>query len=48
MTMARKSRIDAPEALQPIIVRGIECRSIFVDALDYQNFLERLGNILRD
>ena len=44
--MARKSRIDAPGALQHIIVRGIERRSIFVDAQDYQNFLERLGNIL--
>jgi len=46
--MARKSRIDAPGALQHIIVRGIERRSIFVDAQDYQNFLERLGNILTD
>ena len=46
--MARKSRIDALGALQHIIVRGIERRSIFVDAQDYENFLERLGNILRD
>jgi hypothetical protein len=40
-TMARISRIDAPGALDHIIVRGIECRSIFIDAQDYQNFLER-------
>jgi putative transposase len=46
--MARKSRIDAPGALHHIIVRGIERRSIFVDAQDYQNFLERLGTILTD
>jgi putative transposase len=38
---ARKSRIDAPGAIHHIIVRGIECRSIFIDAQDYQNFLER-------
>ena len=46
--MARKSRIDAPGALHDIIVRGIERRSIFIDTQDYQNFLERLGNILTD
>jgi hypothetical protein len=28
--MARKSRVDAPEALQRIIIRGIEDHSIFV------------------
>lgn len=46
--MAKKFRIDAPGALHHIIVRGIERRSIFIDALDCQNFLERWGNILRD
>ena len=46
--MARKSRIDAPGALHHIIVRGFERQSIFVDAQDYENFLIRLGNILRD
>ena len=46
MTMAWKSRIDAPGALHHIIVRGIERRSIFVDAQDYEIFLDRLGNIL--
>ncbi len=46
--MARKSRIDAPGALQHIIVRGIERCSIFIDAVDYQNFLERLGNVLTE
>jgi hypothetical protein len=46
--MARETRIDAPGALHHIIVQGIERRSIFVDARDYQNFLERLGHILKD
>jgi len=46
--MDRKSRIDAPGALHYIIVRGIERWSMFVDAQDHQNFLERMGNILRD
>ena len=48
MTMARKSRIDAPGALHHIIIRGIERRSICTDARDYQNFIERLGSILSD
>jgi hypothetical protein len=48
VTIARKSRIDAPGARHHIIVRGIERRSIFVDTQDYQEFLERLGNILWD
>ena len=47
-TMARKSCIDATGALHHIIVRGFERQSIFVDAQDYENFLIRLGNILRD
>jgi putative transposase len=47
-TMARKSRIDAPGAVHHIIVRVIERRSIFSDARDYQNFLERLGIVLTD
>ena len=48
MTMARKSRVGAPGALHHIILRGVERRSIFVDARDYQNFLERSGHILKD
>ena len=46
--MVRKSRIDAPGAIHHIIIRGIERRSIFIDSQDYQNFLERLGDILTD
>ncbi|MGB5617787.1 MAG: hypothetical protein WBM78_13165 [Desulfobacterales bacterium] len=46
--MTRKSSIDFPGAHLHIIARGIERRSLFVDAQDYENFLERLGNILTD
>jgi putative transposase len=46
--MPRKARIDAPGALQHIIVRGIERRKIFYDDNDRDNFLDRLGNILTD
>jgi putative transposase len=46
--MARKSRIDAPGAVHHIIIRGIERSSIFIDSQDYQNILERLGDILTD
>ena len=46
--MARKSRIDATGALHYIIVQCIVRRSIYVDAQDYQNFLERSGHILKD
>ncbi len=46
--MPRKARIDAPGALQHIIVRGIERRKIFYDNTDRDNFLERLGTVLTE
>lgn len=46
--MPRKARIDAPGALQHIVIRGIEKKRIFRGAKDYQNFLERLDNILTE
>ena len=46
--MPRKARIDAPGALHHIIFRGIERTAIFKDALDYRNFIDRLGNILKE
>jgi REP element-mobilizing transposase RayT len=46
--MPRKARIDAPDALHHIIVRGIEKNRIFKDARDYENFLTRLGTILTE
>ena len=46
--MPRKARLDAPGALHHIIVRGIERRKIFRGDSDRDNFLNRLGDILRD
>jgi len=46
--MPRKARIDAPSALQHIIVRGIERRNIFKDDTDRINFLDRLGKVLSE
>ncbi|MGD2000332.1 MAG: transposase [Desulfobacterales bacterium] len=46
--MPRQSRIDAPGALQHIIVRGIERRKIFRDDHDRYDFIDRLGGILEE
>ena len=46
--MPRKARLDASGALHHIIVRGIERRKIFRDDSDRDNFLNRIGGILRD
>lgn len=46
--MPRKSRIDAPGALHHIIARGIERRQIFENNADRDNFLARLGGILKE
>jgi len=46
--MPRQARIDAPGALHHIIGRGIERRKIFYDDADRDNFLERLGTILKE
>jgi hypothetical protein len=46
--MPRKARLDALGALHHIIVRGIERRKIFKDDSDRDNFLNRLGGILRE
>lgn len=48
LRMPRKARIDAPGALHHIIIRGIERKPIFKDSQDYNNFLNRLGNVLAD
>jgi putative transposase len=44
--MPRKARIDAPGAIHHIIGRGINQQEIFSDKKDYNNFLERLGDLL--
>jgi len=46
--MPRQARIDAPGALQHIIIRGIERRNIFKDNIDRESFLDRLGAVLSD
>lgn len=46
--MPRKARIDAPGAVQHIIIRGIEKKKIFRTDADRLNFLERLGSIISD
>ena len=43
--MPRGPRLDAPEALHHVIVRGLERRAIFRDARDRQAFLDRLGAV---
>jgi putative transposase len=46
--MPRKSRIDAPGALNHIIVRGIERRKVFFDDTDRDNFVDRVGGIVTE
>lgn len=43
--MPRQARIDAPGAVQHVIIRGIEKKAIFLDDPDRDNFLSRLGSI---
>jgi len=44
----RKAHIDTPSVLYHITCRGIECRKIFCVDADRDNFLDRLGNILKE
>ena len=46
--MPRQAGIDAPGALQHIIIRGIERRSIFNNDTDRDDFIDRLGNLLQE
>ncbi len=46
--MPRQARIDAPGALQHIMIRGIGRRKIFLDERDREAFVERLGRMLRE
>jgi REP element-mobilizing transposase RayT len=45
--MPRQSRLDTPGALHHIVIRGIERRKIFWDDADRDDFLERLGDLLK-
>jgi putative transposase len=44
--MPRKARVDAPGALNHIIIRGIERKPIFKDKIDYGSFIDRLSKVL--
>ena len=44
--MPRSARIDIPNILQHVIVRGIEKREIFTDDEDRRRFVKRLSNLL--
>jgi len=46
--MPRKARIDAPGAVQHIIIRGIERKKIFRNDADRSNFLARLSTIVSE
>jgi REP element-mobilizing transposase RayT len=46
--MPRKARIDAPSAVQHIIIRGIERKKIFRNDADRSNFLTRLSTIVSE
>jgi hypothetical protein len=44
--MPRLARLDAPGVLHHLIICGVECRLIFKDDQDRENFLERLTILL--
>jgi len=44
--MPRSARIDIPNLLQHVIVRGIEQRAIFADDDDHRNFVKRFSDLL--
>ncbi|HJX32122.1 MAG TPA: transposase [Thermodesulfobacteriota bacterium] len=44
--MPRKARIDAPDALHHVIIRGIERRKIFRSDYDRKDFLNRLSKLI--
>lgn len=46
--MPRRARIDASGALHHIICRGIERRKIFRDDADRDEFIRRLGTVLKE
>jgi len=46
LSMLRQPRLDIPDLLHHVMVRGIERRVIFTDNTDYTNFVERLRKLL--
>ena len=46
--MPRLARLDAPGVLQHVIGRGIERKEIFLNRLDRNDFISRLGRLAQD
>ena len=46
--MPRLARTDVPGAMHHIMIRRMERRKIFRDYKDKGNFVERLGDIIKD
>ena len=46
--MPRQARLDAPGTLHPVIVRGIERRTIVADEEERRQCVERLGRLARE
>lgn len=46
--MPRHARLDAPDTLHHVIVRGIEKHLIVVDVADRKSFVKRLGELSVD
>ena len=44
--MARQARIDAPNTLHHLIIRGIGRTDIFLDNRDRENFFKRFSDLL--
>jgi len=45
--MPRKARLDAPGTLHHVMIRGLEGRDIFRNDEDRENFLSRLGQLVK-
>ena len=46
--MLRSARIDAPLAFRHIILCGLEREAIFKNDIDRHDFIDRLGNLLKE
>lgn len=46
--MPRKVRIDAPDSIHHVIIRGVGQSNIFRDSQDYENFISRLARLLSE
>jgi len=44
--MLRQPRLDLPDLLYHVIIRGIDRNTIFHDDHDRRNFLDRFSNLL--